>query len=126
MIKMSISLQDLRRRIYAKVKADSTGTGGVGQPESAASSISLITLGVKPTGQLGEGDPHAGLDVAGAGNVAMGAGLRPRAKALEELPDSKARAPVLDPTCAEGGRATAPFTATASTPLSFSKPIQGT
>lgn len=30
MIKASISLQDLRRRIYAKAKADSVGTGGVG------------------------------------------------------------------------------------------------
>jgi len=29
MIKTSISLQDLRRKIYLKVKADSAGTGGV-------------------------------------------------------------------------------------------------
>jgi hypothetical protein len=29
MIKASISLQDLRRKIYLKEKSDSTGTGGV-------------------------------------------------------------------------------------------------
>ncbi len=29
MIKASISLQDLRRKIYLKVKTDSAGTGGV-------------------------------------------------------------------------------------------------
>ena len=29
MIKTSISLQDLRRKIYLEVKADSAGTGGV-------------------------------------------------------------------------------------------------
>jgi len=98
MIKTSIKLQDLRRRIYVKEKADSTGTGGVGKSESAARAIGLITLGVKPTGQPGEGNPHAGLDVAGAGNVAMGAGLRARVKTLEEPPDPNVRAPVLDPT----------------------------
>lgn len=85
--------------MYVKAKADSTGTGGVGQqPESAAGVTGLIILGVKPTGQPGEGNLHAGLDVAGAGNVAMGAGLRPRAKALEEPPGPNVRAPALDPT----------------------------
>ena len=59
-----------------------------------------ITLGVKLTGQPGEGNPHAGLDEAGAGNVAMGAGLRAKAKALDESPDPNVRAPALDPTCA--------------------------
>jgi len=54
--------------------------------------IGRITLGVKPTGQPGEGNPHAGLDVAGAGNVAMGAGLRARVKTLEEPPDPNVRA----------------------------------
>jgi len=98
MIKTSIKLQDLRRRMYVKVKADSAGTGGVGKSESAASVIGHIILGVKPTGQPGEGNPHAGLDEAGAGNVAMGAGLRPKAKALEEPPDPNVRAPALDPT----------------------------
>ena len=45
------------------------------------------------------GNPHAGFDEAGAGNVTMGAGLRPRTKVLDEPPDPKVRAPVLDPTC---------------------------
>jgi hypothetical protein len=67
MIKSSIILQDLRRKIYLKAKSDSTGTGGVGpgftilwdcfmimefvtiKPESAASLIGLITLQLKLT-----------------------------------------------------------------------------
>ena len=67
MIKASINLQDLRRKIYLKVKTDSAGTGGVGPGfmklwdcftitefviiglESAASLIGLITLQVKLT-----------------------------------------------------------------------------
>jgi hypothetical protein len=36
--------------------------------------------------------------VAGAGNVTRGAGLRPRAKALDKPPDPTVGAPVLDPT----------------------------
>jgi len=51
----------------------------------------------------GRGNPHAGLDEAGAGNVAMGAGLRPTTKGVEKPPDLKVRAPALDPT-REGGR----------------------
>ena len=52
MIKPSISLQDLRRKIYLKAKADKTwrlnavasaGTDGVG-PESAAGSIGPINF----------------------------------------------------------------------------------
>src|SRR3954454_20415864 len=57
-----------------------------------------ITLGMKRTGKPGAGEPHAGFDVAGAGDVTMGAGLRPRAKAMDEPPDPTVRAPVLDPT----------------------------
>ena len=38
-------------------------------------------------------------DVAGVGNVIMGAGLRPIAKAVELPPDPTAGAPALDPTC---------------------------
>jgi len=41
---------------------------------------------------------HAGLDEARAGNVAMGAGLRPTTKGVEKPPDPKVRAPALDPT----------------------------
>ena len=48
----------------------------------------------------GRGNPHAGLDAAGAGNVAMGAGLRPTTKGVEKPPDPEVRAPALDPTCA--------------------------
>ena len=44
------------------------------------------------------GNPHAGFDAARAGNVTMGAGLRPRTKVLDQLPDPKVRAPLLDPT----------------------------
>src|SRR3954454_3202995 len=61
-----------------------------------------ITLGAKRTGKPGAGEPHAGFDVAGAGDVTMGAGLRPEAKAEDEPPDPTVRAPVLDPT--GGGR----------------------
>src|SRR5438270_11914836 len=53
---------------------------------------------MKRTGKPGAGDPHAGFDVAGAGDVARGAGLRPGAKAMDEPPDPTVRAPVLDPT----------------------------
>ena len=87
MIKPSIRLQDLRRGIYAKQKADSTGTDGVGiggtnprrgtvRTESTTSLIGHINLGEKSAGQPNMGKPYVGLDVAGAGNVAMGAGLR--------------------------------------------------
>jgi len=59
------------------------------------------------------GNPHAGFDEAGAGNVTMGAGLRPRTKVLDEPPDPKVSAPVLDPTCEGVGvkfpRATRPL-----------------
>ncbi len=45
--------------------------------------------------------------MARAGNVARGAGLRPRANALEKPPDPTEGAPVLDPTW-EGGEGEAP------------------
>ena len=44
------------------------------------------------------GNPYAGLDEAGAGNVTMGAGLRPTTKGVDEPPDPTVCAPVLDPT----------------------------
>src|SRR4051812_11005274 len=65
--------------------------------------IGPITLGMKRTGKPGAGDPHAGFDEARAGDVTMGAGLRPRAKAMDEPPDPTVRAPVLDPTGGGGG-----------------------
>jgi len=48
------------------------------------------------------------LDVAGAGNVAMGAGLRSTTKGVEKPPDPKVRAPVLDPTLGGWGAAMPP------------------
>ena len=60
--------------------------------------IGPITLGAKRAGEPGAGEPHAGFDVAGAGDVTMGAGLRPEAKAADKPPDPTVRAPVLDPT----------------------------
>jgi hypothetical protein len=49
-------------------------------------------------GSRSAGKPPAPFDVAGAGNVARGAGLRPTAKAVDEPPDPTVRAPALDPT----------------------------
>lgn len=46
-----------------------------------------------------------GFDVAGAGNVIMGAGLRASAKGLELPPDPTVGASVPDPTCGRRGRA---------------------
>jgi hypothetical protein len=43
-----------------------------------------------------------GFDVAGAGNVIMGAGLRASAKGLELPPDPTVGAPVPDPTDERG------------------------
>ena len=60
--------------------------------------IGLITLDTKQTGKRNAGNPHAAFDVAGAGNVAMAAGLRATAKAVETSPEPKVCAPVLDPT----------------------------
>ena len=60
--------------------------------------MSHINFYTKPPGQRSAGKPHAALDAAGAGNVAMVAGLRAVAKAAELPPEPKVRAPVLDPT----------------------------
>ena len=53
---------------------------------------------MKHPGKRSAGNLHAAFDVAGAGNVTRGAGLRPKAKALEKPPDPTVGAPVLDPT----------------------------
>jgi hypothetical protein len=58
----------------------------------------LITLDEKHAGERSAGNPPAAFDVAGAGNVTMAAGLRARAKALDQPPEPKVGAPVLDPT----------------------------
>ena len=60
-----------------------------------------IHLGTKPTGKPSAGNRPAGFDVAGAGNVLMGAGLRPGAKAPDEPPDPTGGAPAPDPTCVQ-------------------------
>ena len=51
-----------------------------------------------PTGEPGAGNPHAGFGERGTGNAAMGAGLRPGAKATDKPPDPKAGAPAPDST----------------------------
>jgi hypothetical protein len=53
MTKAPINLQDLRRRLYVKAKAEPIG---------------LITLGVNCAGARSAGNLHATCDVAGAGN----------------------------------------------------------
>ena len=108
-----ISLQDLRRKIYAKAKAEPHWRfwGDLESPElrlgvveyarsaeSPLGRIGLISLGAKQTGERSAGDPHATFDVAGAGNVMMAAGLRATAKAVELPPEPNVGAPVLDPT----------------------------
>jgi len=44
----------------------------------------LITLDSKHAGERNAGNPPVAFDVAGAGNAAMAAGLRAKAKALEQ------------------------------------------
>jgi hypothetical protein len=97
MIKAPVRLQDLRRRIYVKAKADmfcgfrsgnfraSAGGGGVGGvcrsptaarqlsgsasfSESRSGKIGHISLGAKQTGKPSAGNLHAGFDAAGTGN----------------------------------------------------------
>ena len=65
-----------------------------GEPtaENAANGIGHITLGVKRAGKRGAGKPPAPFDVAGVGDVTMGAGLRPTAKGVDEPPDPTVRA----------------------------------
>ena len=84
MIKSTISLQDLRRGIYIKAKAEpawrSWQRKGFGWKkwssqciivgESNSSTISHINLGVKHIGKRSAGKPHAAFEEAGAGNVA--------------------------------------------------------
>ncbi len=83
MIKAPIDLQDLRRRLYVKAKAEPSwrftasrlrlaavappmATAAVG--DSGANMIGLINLGMKCAGTRSAGNPHAACDVAGAGN----------------------------------------------------------
>jgi hypothetical protein len=97
MIKAPVRLQDLRRRIYVKAKADmfcgfrsgnfraSAGGGGVGGvcrsptaarqlsgsasfSESRSGKIGHISFGAKQTRKPSAGNLHAGFDEAGTGN----------------------------------------------------------
>ena len=81
MIKPAISLQDLRRRIYAKTKTDSAGRCGVTIGESIFGTIGHIKLGKKRIGKRSARNSHATFEAAGVGN-----GLT---------------APALDPTCGQ-------------------------
>src|ERR1700679_3623213 len=70
------------------------------QRESCPSEIGPINLGTKQTGALSAGNPHAGCDVAGAGNGFTVWLLRPPQRkrgAIARL-DLRNTAPVLDPT----------------------------
>ena len=90
MIKAPIKLQDLRRRLYVKVKAEPTrvlrglATAHLG---SCFGPLGPITLAVKCAGTRSAGNPHATCDVAGAGNGAS--------------ENVRATAPVPDPTSHE-------------------------
>src|ERR1017187_10057758 len=68
--------------------------------ESRPSTIGHITLGTKQTGAPSAGNPHAGCDVAGAGNGFTVWLLRHSQRKRRETarPDLRNTAPVLDPT----------------------------
>ena len=68
--------------------------------ESRPSTIGHITLGTKQTGAPSAGNPHAGCDVAGAGNGFTVWLLRhsQRKRGETARPDLRNTAPVLDPT----------------------------
>src|SRR4051794_872451 len=105
--------QGLGRGIYALAKADPGGSGGGGggggaAAQSAAAAVGRISLGAKRAGERSAGKPPAPFDVAGAGNVARGAGLSPTAKGVGKPPDPTVRAPALDPTRYHWGRQEVP------------------
>src|ERR1039458_3984228 len=68
--------------------------------ESRPSTIGHITLGTKQTGAPSAGNPHAGCDVAGAGNGFTVRLLRhsQRKRGATARPGLRNTAPVLDPT----------------------------
>ena len=84
MIKTPIDLQDLRRKIYTKAKAD----------------LGHISLGAKRTGKRSAGKPPAPFDVAGAGNGHTVGLVRhsQRKRGVTDRPGLRRTAPVLDPT----------------------------
>src|ERR1035437_9049231 len=68
--------------------------------ESCPSKIGPINLGTNQTGAPSAGNPHAGCDVAGAGNGFTVWLLRhsQRKRGATDRPDLRNTAPVLDPT----------------------------
>ena len=84
-----------------------SGTSVRGQPSVSGADVSqrlnLITVGKACTGEP-RSEPDSGnptvRDRRGArGDMAMGVGLRPATKAVEEPPNPKARAPWIYPDC---------------------------
>jgi hypothetical protein len=74
MIKASVNLQELRRKIYSKVKTDSVGSGGVGKIFTIFIRKQLqvdrcIGFVAKRAGKPYEGKPHVRFEVAGDGEV---------------------------------------------------------
>jgi hypothetical protein len=83
--KAPIHLQDLRRRLYVKAKAEPIG---------------LITLGVNCAGARSAGNLHATCDVAGDGTQLTVRLVRhsQRKRGAPDRPDLRSMAPFLDPT----------------------------
>ena len=78
MIKPIVNLQNLRRRIYAKLKVeDSAGKGGVTIGESISGAIGHIKLGKKRIGKRSARNSHATFEEAGAGNGLTAPALDP-------------------------------------------------
>src|SRR3954452_7406599 len=79
------------------------GQMGKVRAESRYSAIGLINLDEKQTGAPSAGNPHAGCEVAGAGNRLTVRILRhfQRKQETKDRVDLRAMAPALDPT--EGG-----------------------
>jgi hypothetical protein len=75
MMKASMNLQELRRKIYSKAKTDSAGRGGVGEiftislSESNSLTDRCIGFVAKRTGKPYEGKPHVRFEAAGDGEV---------------------------------------------------------
>jgi len=115
MTKAPDDLQDLRRKIYAKAKAEphwrfwglyvhvcKIETLRAAYGGKSPQLPKPISHGKKRTGERSARKSHATFDAAGAGNVTMAAGLRATAKAVEHPPEPKVGAPVLDPTVTGG------------------------
>src|SRR6516162_3046024 len=97
--------QDLREGIFARAKTDLDRTRWSRDwpwSRKRCRPRGPRTSSGKSSGKRSAGNPPAPFDEAGTGDVAMGAGLRPKAKGLDKPPDPTVRAPVLDPTDERG------------------------